>query len=169
MKRTILHSGKLLLAVFAILMLVVLAACAPASMPPKADGGELYTYITQQSNYKEWKMWPGRGELYPGTPPHGAFLTTYVTDKGFSAIQNKKGSIPVGSIIVKENYGPDRQLAAITVMYKIKGYDAANSDWFWAKYQTDGTIDAEGKVETCIACHGIKRQNDFIYTGDLKE
>ncbi|MBI2906786.1 MAG: cytochrome P460 family protein [Chloroflexi bacterium] len=113
-------------------------------------------------------MWPGKQALYPGTEPHGALLTTYVTDGAFSAIDGKKGSIPNGSIIVKENYMPDKTLAAVTVMYKVKGYDSANNDWFWLKYAPNGAIDAQGKVGDCIACHGKRRDNDFIFTGSLK-
>ncbi len=148
------------------LLLGFLAGCGPGK--PKADGGELYTYITQDKNYKDWKMWPGRSELYPGTQPHGAFLTTYVTDEAFSAIQDRRGKLPESSIIVKENYTNEKSLDAIAVMYKVKGYDAANNNWFWAKYRPDGAIDAEGKVEACISCHGQKKDNDYIFTSDLK-
>lgn len=135
---------------------------------PAADGTTLYNYITLENDYRNWKMWPGRQAIYPGTEPHGAFLTTYVTDEAFSAIDGKKGSIPEGSIIVKENYMPDKSLAAVTVMYKVKGFDPAHNDWFWLKYAPDGTIDESGKVEGCYNCHGIRQANDYICTSDLR-
>ncbi len=147
-------------------MVAVFTNCTPPG--PEADGRELYDYITTDNNYQEWKMWPGKGALYPAEPPHGAFLTTYVTDAVFSDIQGKKGAISDGGIIVKENYTPEKQLDAITVMYKVKGYNAAGNDWFWVKYFANGTIDVEGKVETCIECHSQKRENDFIYTSEIK-
>ncbi len=53
-------------------------------------------------------------------------------------------------------------------MYKVSGYNPAANDWFWAKYTPDGKIEAEGKIEGCINCHGKKRTNDFIFTGPLK-
>lgn len=140
----------------------------PKAGAPEADGKALYNYITTEKNYKNWKMWPGKGELYNGTEPHGALLTTYVTDAAFSAVEGKRGSIPDGSIIVKENYMPDKTLDAITVMYKIKGYDADNNDWFWAKYSPDGTVQDEGKIQGCIDCHGQRRDHDLIWTSDLK-
>jgi len=89
-------------------------------------------------------------------------------------IEGKKGILPDESIIVKENFGPDKKLAAITVMYKEKGYDPAHNDWFWAKYQPDGTIDAEGKVKGCIDCHGLPKDifkdktNDYVWSSDLR-
>ena len=157
--------------VLALLLVSFFSGCVSTTeqkAEPKADGKALYTYITKDNNYKNWKMWPGKGELYPGTEPHGALLTTYVIDNAFSAIEGKKGSLPEESIIVKENYSPDKKLGAITVMYKEKGYDAEHNDWFWAKYTPDGKIDAEGKVKACYDCHGQRKDNDYIWTGDIK-
>lgn len=146
-----------------------LAGCIASEEPkPKADGKELYNYITKENSYQNWKLWPGKGKLYAGAEPHGALLTTYVTDNAFSAIEGKQGSMPYGSIIVKENYMPDKTLAAITVMYKVKGYDAEHNDWFWLKYSPDGKIDAEGKVDMCYGCHGAKKDNDYVFTSILK-
>lgn len=54
------------------------------------------------------------------------------------AIQNRSGLLPGNSFIIKENYRPDKTLAAVTVMYRVKGYDADAGDWFWAKYAADG-------------------------------
>ncbi|MBI4286694.1 MAG: cytochrome P460 family protein [Chloroflexi bacterium] len=166
MKR-ILSFVKLLPALFLAAILVV-AGCKAAPRLPPIDGTALYNYITKDNDYTKWKMWPGKSALYPGREPHGAMLTTYVTDNAFSAIQGKKGKIPEGSIIVKENYMPDRQLAAVTVMYKVKGFDPAHNDWFWLKYAPDGKIDVAGKVDMCYDCHGQQKDNDFIYTSSLK-
>lgn len=144
------------------------AAESPAGAQdrPAAAGAELFQYIVSEK-YGDWKMWPGKEAFYPGTEPHGSLLTTYVTDGAFAAIESKQGSIPEGEIIVKENYTPERKLDALTVMYKVSGYDPASNDWFWVKYKPDGQIEAEGKVEGCITCHGQQRSNDFIMTGPL--
>ncbi len=134
----------------------------------KADGKVLYDYITKEENYKNWKGWPGKDELFPGREPHGILLTTYVTGGAFSAIEEKKGSLPYGSIIVKENYCPEKMLKALTVMYKVKGYDAEHNDWFWASYLPDGEIVAEGMVKECNDCHGQRKDNDYIMTDEIK-
>lgn len=145
------------------------------SNPNKTTNGKmLYNYITNDSNYKMWQMWPGKEEFYPGKEPHGALLTTYVTDDGISAIESGAGTLPNGSIIVKENYLPDKTLAALTVMYKENGYDPEHNDWFWVKYLPNGTIAAEGKVKGCIDCHNQPKAefdnqtNDYIFTSDLQ-
>ena len=155
----------------AALLLIFAIAAAPACVgkkKPEASGKAVWDYITEESNYKNWELWPGKGELYPGQKPHGAFLTTYVNDEALSSVKEKKGKMEYGSIIVKENYMPDKTLAAITVMYKVKGYDPENNDWFYAKYSPKGEILAEGKVESCRNCHGVKKDNDYIFTGELK-
>ncbi|MBI4296041.1 MAG: cytochrome P460 family protein [Chloroflexi bacterium] len=160
-------AGLFLLALGGVLVIAV--ACKPAPALPAANGTALLNYITRENDYTKWKMWPGRDALYVGkSEPHGAFLTTYVTDTAFSAIEGKKGSIPYGSIIVKENYTPDKKLAAVTVMYKVKGFDPEHKDWFWLEYFPDGKIEFSGKVDMCNSCHGARKENDYIFTSDLK-
>jgi len=71
----------------------------------------------------------------------------------------------------KGNYMPDKKLAAITVMYKVVGYNPEIGDWFWARYTPDGKVEAEGKsgmADMCIGCHGKAKGNDFLFTGALK-
>lgn len=135
---------------------------------PAADGKALWDYLKMEKYAKNWKMWPGKKALYPGKEPHGALLTTYVNKTAYMAIEKKTGMLPDGSIIVKENYTPDKKLAALTVMYKVKGYNPAAGDWFWAKYLPDGKIAVEGKVQACIDCHGMAKANDYIAGTPLK-
>ncbi|MBI5074597.1 MAG: cytochrome P460 family protein [Nitrospirae bacterium] len=138
-------------------------------MLPAANAVKVYEYITKSSPYTRWDLWPGRQKMYPGTQPHGDFLTTYVNDTGMFGLRKKTGTMPEGTIIAKENYGTDRKFNALSVMYKIKGYNPAASDWFWAKYDKDGNVLASGRADACIKCHEKKKDNDFVFTGDLKK
>jgi hypothetical protein len=133
---------------------------------PGPDAVKLYDYITKSVPYTEWQLFPGKGRMYQGQQPHGAFLTTYVNREAFFSIGDKKG-MSDGSIIVKENYTPDKKLDSITVMYMIKGYNPEAADWFWAKYGSEGKVIASGKVAACIACHESKKNNYFIYSGPV--
>lgn len=133
---------------------------------PGTDAEAIYKYITQEDPYKNWKLWPGKGKLYKGRHPHGAYLTTYINEAAWLSIEAGKPMVN-GSIIVKENYTPKKELAAITVMYKVKGYNPGAGDWFWVKYGADGKILKSGKVEGCIKCHSAKKENDFIFTGEF--
>lgn len=137
------------------------------STMPIPSGGDLRHHLVGLEPYKKWQTWPGKGEMYKGTEPHGSLLTTYVNDKAFKSISNMKG-MANNSIIVKENYAPNKKLVAVTAMYKVSGYDPENGDWFWVKYDADFNVLEEGKVKGCLACHGTEKDNDFIFTGKVK-
>ena len=78
----------------------------------------------QQVDYREsWELCPGRGGKYPASEPHGALLTTYFNPAAFAALTGKSGSMPDGSIVVKENYTPEGVFDATTVMYKKAEYN----------------------------------------------
>lgn len=147
---------------FAITIFVPLA-WAGGGMPP-ADAGRLWTHMTETSPYAGWGFWPGHTEIYPGKSPHGAFLKLYANPIALKAA--REGTpMPVGAIIVKENYGKDKKtLMAVTPMYKVKGYNPAAGDWFWVKYGPNGKVLKAGKPKGCISCHSVKKKNDWIYT-----
>ncbi len=111
---------------------------------------------------------PGSTALYEGTFPHGDPLSVYGNGKVCDAIEKKSGSMPVGALVVKENYSPEKELKAVTIMYKSSGYNPEANDWFWAKYLPDGKVEAEGKAEMRIACHGQKKDNDLTMRSSLK-
>ena len=152
------------------LCLTVLPAVVLAgSDAPAADGAAVWKYISEDRPYTKWSLWPGKGKLYEGREPHGMLLTTYVSKDAKKVIKGKSGEFDNGAFIVKENYKPDKTLAAVTVMYKVKGYNPEVGDWFWAKYGADGSIAKEGKVGGCIKCHSEVAANDYVYTGVIKE
>ncbi len=119
---------------------------------------------------------------YKGQHPHGAVLDTVETELSLEGNN--------GVLIVKRNYGgdgvsnqavaddPAKFLAAITVMYKRKGYDPETKDWFWAKYLADGNLDknpkgmmlagkvAKGAAQGCIACHTAAPGGDMVFNND---
>jgi len=135
---------------------------------PGANASELYRYIMKSDPYDQWELWPGKGKLYKGSHPHGSFLTTYVNGGAYSSAQ-KKTAMPDGAIIVIENYTADQKLYALMVLYKIKGYNPEKGDWFWARYEPDGEEVASGKVDSCIACHENRKDNDYIFMGPVKQ
>jgi len=133
---------------------------------PGPDAEKLNEYIVKYNPYAKWNLWPKKGRLYKGTEPHGVLLTTFVNDTAYGSIRGKKGMAD-GSIIVKENYSADKRFVALSVMYKIKGYNPQAGDWFWANYSPDGKVVASGKVKACIDCHGKKKANDYVFTGEI--
>ena len=117
---------------------------------------------------------------YQGTHPHGVVLVTYEGEVQMGE--------HIGIAIVKTNYTgagltesnvadqPDQNIDSVTVMFKREeGYDPENKDWFWVKFQSDGSLHvneegiplagrvAKGKRQGCIACHKLAPGNDLVY------
>ncbi len=119
---------------------------------------------------------------YTGQHPHGAFLDTL----------DSKVSVEgtTGPVLIKRNYAgegvskqavwndPDKYLQSVTVMFQREGYDPDNNDWFWVKYQPDGSLEnnpkgvplagkvAKGMDQGCIACHTAAPGGDMVYGHD---
>lgn len=123
----------------------------------------LWSDITSQDYANNWKHWPGKEPFYKGTHPHGSLLSTYLNDVAYEALTSGADELPYGSIVIKENYMPDKKLGAVTVMHRVEGFNPPAGDWFWAKYKPDGSIDTmemngktmklAGKPMGCIGCH----------------
>ena len=93
---------------------LVALGCA-TMQKPDTEPGMVWKYITEENDYTEWAFYPEAEGMVKGGEPHGAWIKTFVNTEGMNS---KKVPIKDGSMIVKENYTPDRDLAAITVMYK---------------------------------------------------
>jgi len=136
---------------------------------------QFWDYL-QEVQYKNWAPVPGQsGDSYPGESPHGAFLKMYLNRTAAGDMKN----LPHGSILIKENYGKDKKtLMAVTVMYRYKGYNPEGRDWYWLKYNPDGTVakappkmgsmPLKGKVKGCIMCHDGADGKDFAFVNDQK-
>ncbi len=162
---------------------VLIVGCGPSDGEGDAQaavtsadttGAAIWAHL-QGSNYQtEWQLWPGKGRLYTGQIPHGMLLTTYVNSVASEALASGAATMPAGAIVVKENYMPDSTLAAVTTMYKVTGYNAEHSDWFFTKHLASGVLDTmpngmdmEGRLPGCQNCHLGMQSNDYLFTGTL--
>ena len=130
----------------------------------------------QNAQYKNWSPVPGNtGEAYEGQSPHGAYLRMYLNRTAAGHVKE----LPHGSILIKENYGEDRKtLMAVTVMYRSKDFNPDAGDWYWVKFNPNGTVakapldkgsmPLAGKVKGCITCHGAADGKDFAFVNDEK-
>ncbi|MBU0935727.1 MAG: cytochrome P460 family protein [Spirochaetes bacterium] len=121
----------------------------------------LWEHINQGDQFKRWPAWPDYEGLRPGQSPHGRFHRIYISQPLADALPVATNVAPPGSIIIKENYDPDRKVAGYTIMAKVAGYNPDAGDWFWAAYGPDGAVMAEGKPEMCISCHAASA-SDFV-------
>ena len=128
----------------------------------------------QRAQYRNWAPVAGTtGDYQRGNSPHGSWVRVYLNR---SAIGARKELPPYGSILVKENYDGDRQLSAITVMYRSRNCAPECNDWFWIKYRPDGEVEEAstadgsqplaGRVQSCIDCHQHADGDDYVFAND---
>ena len=91
-----------------------------------------------------------------------------------------------GAVIVKKMFqgdavtvetvanNPTANLKIVAVMFKRKtGYDADHRDWFYVKFNPDGTpqtnpkgVSLAGQVPKCRSCHQAAPGGDYVYSYD---
>ncbi|MBD3182454.1 hypothetical protein GF312_09195 [Candidatus Poribacteria bacterium] len=119
--------------------------------------------------YQDWLI---KSDILPGKS-HGPFVRVYYNmvsadEKNYHAI-------------VKDNLDSNKELTAVALMVQREdGYDPENDNWFWVKYETDGSISkndkglalagkvAKGMDMGCIACHKGAADKDYIFINDEK-
>jgi uncharacterized protein YxeA len=151
---------KFMISIFAVMALALVFGFTVGDDMPGANVDEFWTYITETSPYTQWAFFEDHKDMQPGKAPHGPFHKVYVND----ILINAEGApVPNGSIVVKESYNEQKQKTAVTVMYKIEGYNTDGGDWWWARYSTDGKGGPAGKLGMCLGCHQAKKANDYIF------
>ena len=140
------------------------SAVSENSYFPDANGAALWGYINGAGNYQGYRYWPGKEGYTKGREPHGAILRTFINPQAYLDIQSGKTEFSPGAIIVKEGYTSTFQPTMTVVMYKVKGYNPGNGNWFWAKYSPTGTVEKEGKVDGCIKCHSSAKEVDYSFS-----
>jgi hypothetical protein len=116
---------------------------------------------------------PGKEGLRKGESPHGPFVRAYAN----GPVLADPKALPSGSIIVLEDYSEDRKSrTGINIMYRVKGYDPRNGDWYWMKYLPNGVLartppgegnaPIAGRAMGCIDCHRRAGAGDFVFSND---
>ncbi len=141
----------------------------PAEMKSDRElARDLYSMVKGVGeDYKTWSLWPGHTEFESANSPHGKLFSTYLNDTAVIDLNAGNSQFSDGAVIVKDNYDENKQLASVTVMYKIKGYSAETGDWFWAKFTPDWQPETMGKITACIECHAQNSANDYIMTAKM--
>ncbi|MCB9780912.1 MAG: cytochrome P460 family protein [Alphaproteobacteria bacterium] len=119
-----------------------------------ATAQALWTEIDGYEGWSQTADWIGIQPSVDGT--HGDYVQIWANTTAYGTITGGGGGdMPDGAVLVKEGYDDETgsTLTGITVMKKVDGFDADNGDWFWAKYQADGTIELYGSVSGCSGCH----------------
>jgi hypothetical protein len=180
------HAWKLALPMGALLSVVVAAAAfaqgsgssratptPPRQQTPQEFAADLWRYINRDKS--PYRQWAGMEVTGPDSnvDPHGTGGKTYFND----AADKDPQKLRYGAILVREEYGDDAEKPiAISVMYRAKGTDSKNNDWYWLKFLPDGSVakspaDAGsrpvlGRVASCIDCHQKAAGKDLVFAND---
>lgn len=146
------------------IFLLGMSAMSFAEMP-NTSPESLWQHITKTSPYTSWGFWPDHQGLQEGNAPHAPLHKVFVNELG---LQSSHAPAAFGTIVVKENIGRDNELKALTVMYKVKGFNPDAGDWYWVKYDTDGNAAKSGKPKGCISCHSGADDNDYILVHEFE-
>ena len=151
------------------LILVTVSSCQKEEEPlfsaitvNDISGELLWKRITEDFAYSGYSFWPGHEDVRAGQAPHGSLHRIYVNRTLLEGLPTQDRIAADGSIIVKDNLTATRELDSVTVMAKVEGYNPEAGDWFWAKYEPDGTVQVEGKPGGCIRCHEGVAENDYV-------
>ena len=132
---------------------------------------KMWSFI-KSTRYDQWAPAGDNGDFRKSDRPHGAMVKTYMN----RVAAGNSAELPHGSIIVKENYSPEKKLMAVTMMYRSKGYNPDANDWYWIKYNADGTtammdtakgkMAIAGKAKGCMECHSGADGDDYAFFND---
>jgi len=187
-----------------LLFIILLTSCVTREIPD-SGGKDAPSFGTAEDVLYAEKIWgvmeDGRlvgkqeNELEPffgGAKPHGMILELV-----YRSIEVNSHD---GLIVVKKNYdgigvtvesvkgNRSKYLSSITIMFQREsGYDNDNQNWFWAKYNPDGSLfskkfDARvvqmaGRIwkgesfeqnRGCLYCHRSAGGGDYIFYPEIK-
>ncbi len=166
---------------------VIIGAAIVFAQGSEDDAMMAQTHFTEfmDAPYTDWPYEAGvPADYYVGVEPHGMILRAFVNQIAADDVGSGAAAFSDGAIIVKENHMPgdvdisgmEQQavvagfggnLAALTYMVKVAGYNPDGGDWFWAKQAPDGAIEAAGAPAGCIACHAQVANNDYVFNAKL--
>jgi hypothetical protein len=120
---------------------------------------------------------PTIGRQRTDSPHKDKFIVVFVNQSGSQAMMEQlQPKFPQGSVIVKEKLSSAESASPelLTAMVKReKGFNPAGNDWEFFVLSGDAkTLQAQGRLDSCLACHTAKRGNDFVFRnylpGDVK-
>ncbi len=150
------------------MLLAFTASAAACVNEAELTDSELTERIWEQlDGYQDWNQTPDwTGVQYSWRGAHGPAVQIWYDGRARSGVEQGK-DYANGSMLVKEAYNDPEgtQLASVTVLKKIDGYDPEHNDWFFAVYDpATGESAASGKVDFCISCHEAAEHDYVMFT-----
>jgi len=176
---------------FVILLMPVLAACAPAApeplptlpaatstptpppatVEPTAPPSPTPGACAASMDFQTWHTWT-RVNDQP-IQGHELWVTVYLNDLAKEGYLSATFPLQECAAIVKAHHAAQdsEDISNLTVMVKMPaGYDPEHGDWWYAMYDPTGRqAEFEGRVEVCIACHQAAADRDYLFAREVLE
>ena len=133
----------------------------PAIVPPP-EGRAFIDQTTAAESCAKCCLWPDGDGLYGRPQRDRVFPATDPMDKTFGAKQDMAERTPDAALLGWEKRTPQKKPAAVA-MYRKPGFSPEAGDRFRISCLPDGSIEAQGHVDSRIACRRLGSCNDLIY------
>ena len=78
--------------------------------------------------------------------------------------KNRAPAFPPDTLFVKEHLDGEGAVSGLTIMFRGPDGSAPDSaDWWWGRTDAAGTLQDEGQVAFCIACHAGANAEAFVF------
>ena len=129
----------------------------------------LWTALNGFESWPQQAPWTGVQPQADGSP-HGPYVQVWLNtlaNDAYADVTAETSDFPAGSVLVKRLYDDAAGTMVkpeIFAMWKVEGFDAANGDWFWAKFDEAGNAEPYGAVGMCSGCHSTGKDFSRIVT-----
>lgn len=143
-----------------IVMVVGMGCADTATLSDDDLAADLWDAIADRASWDQPSKWQG---VQPSNDlsPHGPYAEIHgnsIAAANFGATHDD------GAVLTKDIFeDADGTMARnVFAMQKIDGYDPDNGDWFWVRYDLDGSAVAAGAVGGCYGCHEDGTDHSFV-------
>ena len=125
--------------------------------------------VKKDAAYNTWKVLDHEPPKDDIENPHGTVSRTYANEIAAKDPEN----LPLGSILVREDYDDKRKRQSVSILYRVKDYDKERGNWYYLRFLETGTVAKgedkkalAGKVASCIECHAKASGKDYVFSND---
>lgn len=140
------------------LPLALLGALVGCKDNQDPDGADALWDRIHTEGYRTWARAPGYATRKASFTAHARAVDIYVNPTIAQALEAQAPlrAWPEGSMVVKDGFSKDGDLAIVAVMEK------RSDGWYWVEFDGEGEPLFSGRPRVCIDCHA-RSAHDFTW------
>jgi len=154
---------------FLLITLLTFNACTSA---PTKKYDTKYS-ANETISFEDWQEHTRLNKDVLDSASHNAFIDIYANELGVKAYLDRVTKFPVGAELLKPLYRDAKREHLIRLVIMVKreaGYDSKNGDWWYGVYDKTGKEAwYQGRIHSCIKCHQIAKESDFLFTESVMD